>query len=535
MTTKTPLDHTVPIGENRRPEEAPGEVTRLLCVSAYLSEHYRTGVLGLILGSPKHVVSPSPGFDLVPVLAHCVRARELDREYAARIVRAWILGALLLTILCLWFVRALADTFAEDGSGGWQASLFLLLIVLLLPFAALPVLQGENRDRLRAGIDRVGAWFLPSLMVAAHRDHVAHVPATELSEETFTGNSPRVDARYRSALAMVGREQYSPVTLYDPRSPFEGAGLALEKQSLALELQPSEDRDGTAPLTEREVIDLVRPRLESLAESAVETSQDRLGRLEITECVLLPGPLPRGYRREELPVGDASDGAVAEHLRDSVGEGGEQRRHFLRVRVGGWGEGVVVTVFVRVHTQGRMLLMEIAPYLLTPLRAEFHARAGLVVALTNARDRADEKAVRGVLARCLSTSRWPLAMARAAVRPADEDRRGDDEPEVVHPPLISLREIVASNALSPFQEMDVTRYVKTLRVRIGEGVEQALVRAGYRTEEFQRQIVNIGDGGVFIGGSFQNGAIATGDGAKAEDNSSATHKSGVDFGGGKGA
>lgn len=539
MTAKTPLDHTVPIGEHRRPEEVPSEVTRLLCVSAYLSQGYRTGVLGLILGSSKHVVPPSLGFDLVPVLAHCVRARELDREYAAKVLRAWILGSLLLFVLVLWLIRALAATFGAAGANGWQVSLLLILIALLLPFGALQVLQGENRERLRETMDEVGAWFLPTLTVAAHRDHVAHVLATELSEETFTGNPPTVDLRYRGALAMVGREQYSPVTVYDPRSPFQGAGVALAKQSLALELRPSEDRSETDPLTEREVIDLVRPQLESLAESAVATSQDRLGRLEIAECVLLPGPLPRGYRREDLPVGDASADAVADHLRESVGEGGEQRRHFLRVRVGGWGEGVVVTVFLRVHTQGRMLLVEISPYLLTPLQEEFHARGVLVSALTNIVDQDDEKVVREALKRCLSTSRNPLAMARAASRFDDDGRLGyrrrDDEPEVVRPPLISLREIVASNGLTPFQEMDVIRYVKTLQVRIGEGVEQALARAGYGTEEFQRQIVNIGAGGVFVGGSFHNGAIATGKDTKAEDNSSATHKSGVDFAGGKGS
>lgn len=157
MTAKTPLDHTVPIGEHRRPEEAPSEVTRLLCVSAYLSQSYRSGVIEWILESSKHVVPPSLGFDLVPVLAHCVRARELDREYAVKVLRAWILGSLLFLILVLWLIRALAATFGAAGSNGWQVSLFLLLIALLLPFGALQVLRGENRERLRESMDEVGA------------------------------------------------------------------------------------------------------------------------------------------------------------------------------------------------------------------------------------------------------------------------------------------------------------------------------------------------------------------------------------------
>ena len=55
----------------------------------------------------------------------------------------------------------------------------------------------------------------------------------------------------------------------------------------------------------------------------------------------------------------------------AVEEGGETRRHFLRIRVGGWNEGVVTTLFVRVHTQGGMLMLEVAPHVLWPLRQLF--------------------------------------------------------------------------------------------------------------------------------------------------------------------
>ena len=59
------------------------------------------------------------------------------------------------------------------------------------------------------------------------------------------------------------------------------------------------------------------------------------------------------------------------HLARAAGEGGEARRHFLRIRVGAWNEQVVVSLLVRVHTQGGMLVLEVVPHVLGPIVPEF--------------------------------------------------------------------------------------------------------------------------------------------------------------------
>ncbi|MFD0382788.1 hypothetical protein ACFQ2B_11655 [Streptomyces stramineus] len=113
-------------------------------------------------------------------------------------------------------------------------------------------------------------------------------------------------------------------------------------------------------------MELVRPRLEALREAAAATSRDRLKDLEIEEFVYLPV----GPQRPRIDYGDST---VLRHLAESVDEGGEARRYFLRVRIGAWDEQVVVSVLVRVHTQGGMLVLEVVPHILTPIKPEFRA------------------------------------------------------------------------------------------------------------------------------------------------------------------
>ena len=79
-----------------------------------------------------------------------------------------------------------------------------------------------------------------------------------------------------------------------------------------------------------------------------------------------------------------------------------------------------------------------------------------------------------------------------------------------------MRELGSTPFVHLFQEMDVSRYVKTVQDRIINGVRAALRSQGYATDEFEQQVVNVSGNGVFIGGSMSGGAIATGSGAKAQ-------------------
>ncbi|MFF3144305.1 hypothetical protein ACFVRU_21925, partial [Streptomyces sp. NPDC057927] len=66
-------------------------------------------------------------------------------------------------------------------------------------------------------------------------------------------------------------------------------------------------------------------------------------------------------------------------------------------------------------------------------------------------------------------------------------------------PLVSVREMGSTDRLSLFQEMDVSRYIKTVEDRIASGVREALRRSGCETGSFEQNIFNVAAGGQFIG------------------------------------
>jgi hypothetical protein len=178
-----------------------------------------------------------------------------------------------------------------------------------------------------------------------------------------------------------------------------------------------------------------------------------------------------------------------------VEEGAEKRRHFLRIRVGGWEEELVVTVFVRIHTQGRMLMLEIAPHVLLPVREDFK--------------NADRTAHRFRNNNVLGKAVW--ALARVAGSPARSLislgkglwyvwrlLTGGYQGALPDGPALSVRELGSAPEGSLFQDMDVSRYLKSIQDRVANGVRAALDESGYHTGEFVQKIVNISNGGVNI-------------------------------------
>ncbi|MFD9910891.1 hypothetical protein, partial [Streptomyces sp. NPDC059063] len=215
--------------------------------------------------------------------------------------------------------------------------------------------------------------------------------ARQLFAET---ERPELPGRYAALAACIRREQDAPLTLYDVNRPFVGAGTPRKPWSVVLELKRDDSKNGKsgtggesapdgglprqgvrAPLTARDVITMIEPRLKALRRSAGVTSKDRLRHLEIDEFVYLPSGAGRD---EELFTGQDDRTALVydadearRHIAEAAGEGGEARRHFLRIRVGAWNEQVVVSLLVRVHTQGGMLVLEVVPHVLGPVMAEF--------------------------------------------------------------------------------------------------------------------------------------------------------------------
>ncbi|MFF4602007.1 hypothetical protein ACFY12_04500 [Streptomyces sp. NPDC001339] len=535
------------------PATPPGasEATRLLCAGTYLDGEFRDAVIDELYVHEERFAAPSLGIDAARVLSHALRARRLELGWAAGILFAWIVALPLssgLVALYLfpiivmglgrlvrrapipqWLARPLSFVLRWYGRLTLIFVVFSLLMVVitaealyglgqlpvggLLPSFAFPGLfSGGSSSAL------FGVWValllpvLVAMLVALQRGQWARALAGELSRERFpdvmSDPAERAEGmRFRRLRDRVRIEQHGPLVMYRAADPFCGAGWPYKTWSLSVELNPRADRE-VEPLDNSAILARIVPLVAALrvpsphgSPAAADAVRDRLRALEIDECVFLPA--------EGLPTREAAPyapEAIEQHRAAAVEEGGETRRHFLRIRVGGWNEGVVTTVFVRVHTQGGMLMLEVAPHVLWPLRQVFqdadrlahqyrhHHHFGRAVWALAQTPRSAGAAVVTLVRGLLSA--WRLATAG----------HGAALPEG---PGASVRELGSYGESSLFQDMDVARYLKTIQQRVAAGVTTALHEAGYQTDEFEQRIVHVAEGGTYI--ESAQGAIGIGD------------------------
>ena len=556
------------------PATAPhaSEATRLLSAGTYLDSGYRDRVIEQLHLHEQRIVAPSLGLDAARVLAHALRARRQELLWAGLILGLWVVGlpltgGLLFVFLGPSLMLAVASwirgkdaqpplyrrlpAFVLRWWGRLSFALFAIF-ALVVAFGGADDSSSSSgsygyddsygygssydssgpTDLLFPDFDTVGdligpaqAWLLVVVFaliagcVAAQRGQFAKVMGAELSPQRFpdAAADPAEGAdgqRFQRLKQRIRVEQHAPLVMYHEKRPFCGAGLAYETWVLAVELRPDETKKEQLPLNNRAVLERIRPLLEQLrlpSEFAGHTVRDRLRWLEIDECVFLPAEGLR--RREEAPYHPQ---AFEEHRERAVEEGAEKRRHFLRIRVGGWEEELVVTVFVRVHTQGRMLMLEIAPHVLLPVREDFKDadRTAHLYRHNNVLGKAAWAVARvpGSAARSLATLGKGLAYAWKLLTGGHSGALPDG-------PALSVRELGSADAGSLFQEMDVSRYLRSVQDRVTHGVLTALGESGYQTGEFVQKIVNISGGGVNIEGGVQGSTFAVGKHATASSTS----------------
>lgn len=552
--TEIPIPHQPSSGGGRgdpRAGRSPvhpslSEAGRFLCAGTYLDADYRDRVIDELYVHEERIVAPSYGYDASRVLAHALRARRTELGWAAGVLGAWFVGSLLTggllaTLVVPFLLLSLADWLRARSAPLLRAlSVVLrvyvwwtvLAVLFVFAFGGLALL-GAFGDAGRllglpfspAGGDLAGAagfWWGPVVfagvvtVVGLQRGHVFRTIATDLHEHRYADHAgdpaeAAQGARFQRIRQRIRAEQYAPVIMYDVNDPFCGAGDSYRPWQLSVELRPREDLGPDrkpVPVTNARILERIVPLLERLrvpsphgsaeAEAAVG---DRLRELVLDECVFLPaGGLPH---RDTAQV---VHGQYPEQRAASIEEGGERRRHFLRVRVGGWDENLVVTVFVRVHTQGGMMMLEVAPHVLLPVRAAFHnADAD---AQRHRNNNWFGKAVWAVrnTPRSLAASATTLGRGLVSWWRIATAGHGGARPEG---PRVSVRELASQDNGSLFHLMDLDRFLKTVQDRVVGGVILALHEAGWHTEEFARRAVNVAEGGVFIqsvnGSSFSVG------------------------------
>ncbi|MER0447818.1 hypothetical protein ABR738_25250 [Streptomyces sp. Edi4] len=353
-----------------------------------------------------------------------------------------------------------------------------------------------------------------ALCVALRHVQFTRVMAGELSPEGFQDSAGdpaqnNDNGRLQRLSALIRAEQHAPLAVYRADAPFRGAGDLLDAWSVSIQLRPRKSLGERAPepISNAEILRIVELLITQLripaptAPAQALAVRDRLRQLEVAEYVFLPvDGLPS---RAQAPYGEDQ---FEQHHAAALEEGGEARRHFLRIRVGGWEEHLVTTVFVRVHTQGGMLVLEIAPHVLAPLREDF-IRADRVAHAFRCRTPLGKAA--WALRRTPGSLVASFLVVGRAARSGWARFTGGYGQALPDGPACSVRELAAAPEASLFQVMDCRRYVKSIEDRVTSGVRSALYEAGYDTGQFEQKIVNVTQGGVMIENS--RGAISVGD------------------------
>ncbi|KUO22412.1 hypothetical protein [Streptomyces dysideae] len=529
------------------PRYTHSEATRLLCAGVYFDGTFRRRVIEQLVEHEERPIAPSLGIDALPVLAHALHARRRETGTGLVLLLIWVLfiglglagtGSEQTVFPVPWFVAyavvgvvtyvvqgATGTAFTLDRAVLKQATRGRLKAVLpVLPFVLMLVYWGAAGVALFSGADVWAAVVFPLLLmlpVWEFQTRIREIVRGELSREAFRAG-PRKElpggGQFERIGAAIDREQHARLTIYDPFRPFVGAGTPYKPWSVAMELKGG--HTAAKPLTGREVIDLIKEPLEGLRESSA-TGRDRLRDLEVDELVYLPVGLARDRFAQELDQ-------TGKHLEAAVGEGGEGRRHFLRVRIGAWDEQVGISVLVRVHTQGGMLVLEVVPHVLNPLRPEFRSVDVIARRATDGSGALPRDIVRVLLTGPGAGVAAGLCLFRTVV---SDVRVWLTMPRYALPdgPVASVRELGSVEEVSLFQEMDISRYVKTIQDRIASGVRGALHTKGYETGDFEQSVVHVSEGGVFIG-EMSNSAVAVGDQSSAKN--VRMEKAGRDGGGG---
>ncbi|MEU7292254.1 hypothetical protein AB0A76_03450 [Streptomyces exfoliatus] len=537
--------HAPPAVDPRR-LPASSEATRLLCAGTYLDDGFRDAVIDQLYVHEERFAAPSLGFDASRVLAHALRARRVELGWALGILALWIVAipltkGMIALLIAPFLVLALARWIRGRSAAApvyrrvpafilrWYGRIMLLQAVLFLFFLAVgdddsaggllgDLFEASELLGFAVGIASQGMWgigplevwitiavpLLVAWAVATQQGQFARALTQELSRERFPDqrSDPAEQAqgvRSRRLRDRIRVEQHARLIMYGADDPFRGAGEPYEPWSLSVELRPRKNLDGKAPepLDNSAIMRHVVPLVEALrvpsphgSPQAQAAVRDRLRELEIDEVVFLPvDGLPA---REAAPY---SPEGFESHRSGSIEEGGETRRHFLRIRVGGWGEEVVTTVFVRVHTQGGMLMLEVAPHVLRPVKPLY--RYADRVAHRYRHNHHFGKAV-------WALGQTPRSAGQALVtlgRSLGHGWRlltGGHTNALPEGPAVSVRELGSDDEASLFQEMDASRYLKSVQDRVANGVTVALREAGYETAEFEQRIVHVAEGATFI-------------------------------------
>ncbi|MGA5038850.1 hypothetical protein ACPCA8_17555 [Streptomyces capoamus] len=479
--------------------DATSNATRLLCAGTYLDPVYRAGVIRELLTHRYRVVAPSYGYDAVPVLAHALAARRLQRIRLAVLAAGTALTFLLTTVGVL------------DGFAGVLAVVWLMWVTAFL--RRVVTLQTLTRRLAAPSRDgRRGRGFDGSYPEHREltRELVAKIEREQTSDGTvirYGGYKPFVGAgapvrRWSNAELLIG----APLVVFDGRP---GAGPAAAPGVTGQEPQRKEVVPFTVEELTAYVADRMTTRLRDRARPAQRIEGLAVERSTFTTAVTtlrgLAEPTP-----EQL---DRLDGRWED--RHDTG------RTYLCIRVGSWDQELVTTAFVGFDLKGNTLHTEFYSYVLAPVRASFQLVDRLPAALDERlllklawhtvrgtpRSAVRSAAARAAGARLLPRLPWAKEKLRVP-QPADSSEFGLGryaDAVLNRGAVTSVREMATSPRFHVFfQETDTVKYTQIIERQFLQVVRDFLYEHNVDLAEHEARQTNIlndyGQNNSFVNG-----------------------------------
>lgn len=343
-----------------------------------LGEPLARWAIGKVLLSRVRVV-PSYGFDLAPVLAHCLAARRQwrVRRTVLAIALGWIAYRFPLGVALWAFTAALAllvtrpprrPLWQSRGRRRWLSRAWIGVGVLV----ALPMLVMTLRPMSRAGEETLAALVYATLAYLGVRivDRLVAVVYALVCDRG--GRQPWTGPRLRARIAAIEHAQAGDALPYELQARywrFIGAGNALwQRSTISIKLQGEKDdedeevrRDFESFGTD-ELLAAVREDLEDL-----RIAEPPFQPLECDVRYIRGGPSRRWARLPRNLSGDE----VGEDVRwgrepDERGSGIVVRR-YLSAQVLTWSGQLVITVLASAVIEGQELHFVVRPHVLPPL------------------------------------------------------------------------------------------------------------------------------------------------------------------------
>ncbi|MGD0244826.1 MAG: zinc ribbon domain-containing protein [Streptosporangiaceae bacterium] len=549
-----------------QPDGPLSNSTRYLCAAAYLDPTYAKSVIGELVMSHRGV-APSLGIDLIPIIRHCLHARQAQLVRDLLLTVILIIGLLLATVpiiailIISFFLSFLPGVQWERRSLGAKVLVGLGVGVVVAAIAVFYLVSsyfnqanGGASPRfgpLASGLSTLAVVLVFLGLLGAVLVGYSYSMYRTFSDRLRPGASAhrfeRASEEVEERIAQVATAQRGNLTIYGGNNPFIGTGPRLlnEDWSIAIELDraPGPGRNGGrrergsgsyVPIDPVELHQVIRARLLKVKDEGLPQNE-RITALSMHDHVAGDGHCrwdsPFIDQARTTPYSQASPEAIDAlirhpaaglryYLRVCVSDEGQPVWVRRREVIGSTDQEIAVSAFIYVAVEGRMFYLQFVPTLLPPIYQRYHivdrlpsVTSGefMVKVILNAASTSFKDIVRAPFG-VLGTA-WTAMTERRSYH--SEARSASDYVFADIGARISVRETGGSaQARTYIQVLDTVKYTRVVQRLVLDTVLDFLTEKGVDTSTYQESASAIISNSYTIHGNV--GAIATGTHGQAE-------------------